>query len=151
MRPRVMRFGSYILLSKRPSNYKSNSKKLLSIRRATSRPRFAICVKSLLLPREDKVMKLVEWIEFNLKLGVAKIIIYVLAISRKLRSVLAMYEQSGVVIDANANFCYFYLESAGRCFSPDLPWLHGHNPNNDRGSRKKDILALLLNGPLCLL
>ena len=63
-----------------------------------SRERFAVCVKSLLFPLEDKIMKLVEWIELNLHLGVAKIIIYVLAISKKLRSVLEMYKEQGQVI-----------------------------------------------------
>ena len=48
-------------------------------------------------------MKLVEWIELNLHLGVAKIIIYVLAISKKLKSVLEMYKEQGQVIHEGLN------------------------------------------------
>ena len=60
------------------------------------RERFAICVRSALFI-ETKELHIVEWIELNLRLGISKIIIYIIYLSPLMMKILKHYSQLGKV------------------------------------------------------
>lgn len=56
-----------------------------------------MCVKSLWSPFEDQVLKLAEWIELNLAMGVSGIHFYVQSVPQKTLNLLDYYERQGVL------------------------------------------------------
>lgn len=59
--------------------------------------KFAVCVKGLDFPEDDLSVRLVEWIELQVALGVEKIYFYIYYVQPNMMKVLQYYQDQGIV------------------------------------------------------